>query len=163
MIAAIAWRIALTSPRQPEASEIGSFWSQRFAALCADAHGERFRLQRDIEVASLQRVLDEFESELDAEELSAELFAYWEHPRPLAGAEAFLDLAKLPPALFSVGTLDPLLDDSLFMHGRWLAAGNRAEVALYPGCIHGFTMFPIPAGLEARERQFAFLAACLDA
>lgn len=137
MIAAIAWRIALTSPRQPEASEIGSFWSQRFAALCADAHGERFRLQRDIEVASLQR--------------------------PLAGAEAFLDLAKLPPALFSVGTLDPLLDDSLFMHGRWLAAGNRAEVALYPGCIHGFTMFPIPAGLEARERQFAFLAACLDA
>jgi len=73
------------------------------------------------------------------------------------------DLAKLPPALFSVGTLDPLLDDSLFMHGRWLAAGNRAELALYPGCIHGFTMFPIPAGLEARERQFAFLAACLDA
>ena len=101
MIAAIAWRIALTSPRQPEASEIGSFWSQRFAALCADAHGERFRLQRDIEVASLQQVLDEFESELDAEELSAELFAYWEHPRPLAGAEAFLDQVKLPICIVS--------------------------------------------------------------
>ncbi len=68
------------------------------------------------------------------------------------------DLRGLPPALFTVGTLDPLLDDSLFMHGRWLAAGNAAELALYPGCIHGFTAFPNKAGRDANERQLAFLA-----
>ena len=37
---------------------------------------------------------------------------------------------------------DALLDDSLFMHARWIAAGNEAELAVYPGGAHGFTLFP---------------------
>jgi acetyl esterase len=53
----------------------------------------------------------------------------------------YADLRGLPPALFTVGTLDPLLDDSLFLHARWMAAGNQAQLALYPGGAHGFTTF----------------------
>jgi acetyl esterase len=39
----------------------------------------------------------------------------------------------MPIALFSCGTLDPLLDDTLFMAARWQAAGSPAQLAIYPG------------------------------
>ena len=50
----------------------------------------------------------------------------------------YADLRNMPYARFSVGTMDPLLDDSLFMHARWLAAGNQASLEVYPGGTHGF-------------------------
>jgi acetyl esterase/lipase len=71
----------------------------------------------------------------------------------------YADLAGMPPALFTVGTLDPLLDDSLFLHARWIAAGGRAELALWPGAIHGFDAFPTQLSREARARMDAFLGA----
>lgn len=74
----------------------------------------------------------------------------------------YADLSNLPPALFTVGTLDPLLDDSLFMAARWTAAGNRAELAVYPESIHGFVAFPTALGSHARERINGFLRSCLD-
>lgn len=66
-------------------------------------------------------------------------------------------LQGLPPALFSVGTRDPFLDDSTFMYSRWLCAGNTAELALYPGCPHGFTFFPIKAAERAFQHQIDFV------
>jgi acetyl esterase/lipase len=69
----------------------------------------------------------------------------------------YADLSGLPPALLTVGTLDPLLDDSLFLHARWIAAGGRAELAVWPGGIHGFDAFPTALSRAARERIDAFL------
>jgi acetyl esterase/lipase len=69
----------------------------------------------------------------------------------------YADLAGLPPALFTVGTLDPLLDDSLFLHARWIAAGGHAELAVWPGGIHGFDAFPTQLSRAARARMETFL------
>ncbi len=65
----------------------------------------------------------------------------------------YADLGNLPPALFSVGTLDPLLDDTLFMHSRWTAAGNEAELAVYPGGPHGFDGHPTQLAQSARLKM----------
>jgi len=69
----------------------------------------------------------------------------------------YADLKDLCPALFSVGTQDALLDDTLFMHARWIAAGNETELAIYPGGAHGFTLFPNLLADEAAARSVAFL------
>ncbi|MCG8590978.1 MAG: alpha/beta hydrolase [Proteobacteria bacterium] len=69
----------------------------------------------------------------------------------------YADLSDLPPALLTVGTLDPLLDDSLFLYGRWLAAGNAAELDVAAGGIHAFNLFPIDLGRRSNERQADFL------
>jgi acetyl esterase len=74
-------------------------------------------------------------------------------------------LTGMPSALFSCGTLDPLLDDTLFMAARWQAAGNPARVAIYPGAPHEFLNLrdPIPAAADARERMVAFVDGVLTA
>jgi acetyl esterase len=71
----------------------------------------------------------------------------------------YADLAGLCPALFTVGTKDALLDDTLFMHARWIAAGNRADLAIYPGGAHGFTLFPNGLAEKAAARMDTFLSA----
>jgi acetyl esterase len=69
----------------------------------------------------------------------------------------YADLKGLCPALFSVGTKDALLDDSLSMHTRWVAAGNEAELAVYPGGAHGFMLFPNDLSKAATAKMDAFL------
>ena len=73
----------------------------------------------------------------------------------------YANLQGMPPALFSVGTADPLLDDTLFMANRYGAAGCQAELAVYQGGEHGIGHFGmqenIPLGLEARKRTLEFL------
>lgn len=71
------------------------------------------------------------------------------------------DLQGLCPALFAVGTRDALLDDSLFMHGRWLAAGNAGQLDVYPGAPHGFLRLPDDHAQQAVQRQIAFLRSLL--
>lgn len=73
----------------------------------------------------------------------------------------YAELSGLPPALFTVGTLDAFLDDSMFMYCRWLSAGNRAEIAVWPGADHAFIESPHPLAAAANARIDAFLEECL--
>jgi acetyl esterase/lipase len=70
-------------------------------------------------------------------------------------------LHDMPAALLTVGTMDCLIDDSLFMAERWRAAGNSAKVAVYPEGVHGFNAYPTGLARKANARQFEFLRAAL--
>ena len=71
------------------------------------------------------------------------------------------DLAGMPPALFSIGTEDPLLDDTLFMAARWEAAGATARLDVYPGGIHAFDLFDLALTRAFRTAEAGFVADCL--
>jgi len=47
----------------------------------------------------------------------------------------FADLSKmkLPSALFTIGTLDCLLDDSVLMSAKWRMSGAESILKVYPG------------------------------
>ena len=69
----------------------------------------------------------------------------------------YADLRDMPPALFTVGTADALLDDTLFMAARWQAAGNDTDLRVYAEGCHGFNAFPTEVGRLANAAQLAFL------
>lgn len=61
---------------------------------------------------------------------------------PICGnALLMMSCLQLPPALFSCGTLDPLLDDSVMMSAKWAMSGAESILKIYPGAPHGFTFF----------------------
>jgi acetyl esterase len=69
----------------------------------------------------------------------------------------YADLHDMPPALFEVGTADPLLDDTLFMEARWRSAGGATQLHVYEEAAHGFTAFPLAVSVDARQQQYQFL------
>jgi acetyl esterase/lipase len=81
-----------------------------------------------------------------------------EQLRAPAYSPLYADLRGLPPARFTVGTDDSLIDDTLFMVARWDAAGNYTILDVYPSCRHGFDAWPLPIADEARSRIDAFIA-----
>jgi acetyl esterase/lipase len=54
---------------------------------------------------------------------------------------AYSDLKGLTTALFLIGTEDPLIEDTLLMHFKWVRAGNHAVVKFVPSACHGFMTF----------------------
>jgi acetyl esterase len=69
----------------------------------------------------------------------------------------YADLTGLPPAIFTVGTADALLDDTLFMEARWRAAGNETELRVWPEAPHGFVSLPMAIADLALTAEHAFL------
>lgn len=69
----------------------------------------------------------------------------------------YADLAGLPPVLLSVGAVDSLRDDTVFLAARLLAAGVDIELQVVPGADHGFEAAPYPAAQAAVGRINDFL------
>jgi acetyl esterase/lipase len=65
---------------------------------------------------------------------------------------------RCPPAIFTCGTLDPLLDDSVLMATKWTMSGADAVLKLYPGMLNN-----VSNGLLYQSSQSANLYASLGA
>lgn len=115
----------------------------------------------DLRLTPSARVFGDDRLVLRTRDMKAFINAFAPPPLDRAAADVsplFADLSSLCPALFTVGTKDALLDDSLFMHARWRAAGNCAELVIAPGGAHGFVAFPGEIAALALARMFSFLA-----
>ncbi|KAJ9650992.1 hypothetical protein H2198_009707 [Neophaeococcomyces mojaviensis] len=70
----------------------------------------------------------------------------YEEKRHPGVSPLFADLnslrGRLPPALFTCGTFDCLLDDTVFMSAKYQMAGAKTEVLIVPGGCHGYCMYP---------------------
>ncbi len=72
----------------------------------------------------------------------------------------YATLHDLTPALFTVGTDDHFIDDSLFMASRWEIAGNRTELLVYPETPHAGIGMPT-VGAHWFPRLIEFLRGCI--
>ena len=70
----------------------------------------------------------------------------------------YADLFGLPPVLLTAGHLDPLLDDSLFLHSRLLAAEVDSKLEVWPGAVHDFPGLPHALGRRAADRIATWIA-----
>jgi acetyl esterase/lipase len=69
----------------------------------------------------------------------------------------FADLDAMPPAIFTIGTEDALLDDTLFMEARWRMAGAPTELRVWPEAPHGFVSLPMSVADAALSAEHEFL------
>jgi acetyl esterase/lipase len=69
----------------------------------------------------------------------------------------YADLHGLPSALFTIGALDPLADDTYFMEARWRMAGNKTFLAVYPESPHGVDILPTKMALAAKNRMIEWI------
>lgn len=70
----------------------------------------------------------------------------------------YAELTGLPQTIFSIGALDPLLDDTLFLFQRWQAAGNSGQLNMYPEAPHGFNHLQTRMAAHCNEAVSTFLA-----
>ncbi|MEM9279207.1 MAG: alpha/beta hydrolase [Pseudomonadota bacterium] len=70
----------------------------------------------------------------------------------------YASLHDMPPAHFTVGTRDPLLDDSVFMANSWVKSQKDVELDVYPGGCHVFQYFEqLEQARESRANINRFL------
>ena len=104
---------------------------------------------------------------LDARACRSFVHAYLGADRPVDASVSPALLAPaalrdLGPALFCVGTADPLFDDSVALHERWRDAKNPAWRVEYEEAPHAFDLLPVPEASHLIRMQARFVRHCLD-
>jgi acetyl esterase len=75
----------------------------------------------------------------------------------------YADLKGMPPAIFSVGTLDHLYSDSILMAAAWRKAGNECELYEYQDGPHGYQGMALDMAEVSKGRIVEFLGSKVGA
>jgi len=100
-IGEICGQISVASPLRVTAAEVGSHWGDVFHQLCYQSFGATFQSQKELELISLQHILQHFKADLDARELSEVLYEYWAHPTIFPESKEVLAQCRIPICLIS--------------------------------------------------------------
>ena len=92
----------IASESKVEALEVLRSW--QFEDLCEKSYGETFKTQQQIEIITLQDVLDKFGVNTDVNELTEDLFNYWGSPPIYADTLEFLNNQSVP--IYIVSNID---------------------------------------------------------
>ena len=92
-------RICAVSPASIKEEEVVAYWGKIFSGLCAQSFGSAFRLQRELEVLSLQDALQHFNIDLDARILSQTISDYRAHPTLFPESMSVLSQCRIPICL----------------------------------------------------------------
>lgn len=82
-------------------AEIGRFWWEEFQNMCAGAFGASFETQRELERLSLEKTIERFDADLNADELSGQMFEYWVRPDIFGDSVEFFERSPLPVYIVS--------------------------------------------------------------
>ena len=82
-------------------AEINSFWWKSFHYICDNSSGVNYRTQRNIEIKTLECVMDNFGIKKSAEKYLDRIFSYWENPVPYNDALNLLKNTSLPVYIVS--------------------------------------------------------------
>lgn len=86
-----------------------------------------------------------------------------ENTRDPAISPLFASLDDMPPAIFSIGTRDLLLDDTLMMATRWHVQNGNAVLDVAPGGCHVFqSMRHLKIARDSNQRIDDFVVAIRD-
>ncbi len=97
-------------------SDIGAYWWKELQELFTNAHGNSFVTQRELEIRSLQKTIEHFNSTADAAELSEMMFRHWTAPPDFPEAKQFFE--KCPVPIYIVSNIDTAdINEAIAFHG----------------------------------------------
>jgi 2-haloacid dehalogenase/putative hydrolase of the HAD superfamily len=101
ILAEIYRLIADSSPQDVTPGDVSSVVSSEFRKVFYNRFGERFLVQRDLEIILMTRVINQFQADLESEALCEMLYDYWSHPDLFPETRKVMAGCTLPVCLVS--------------------------------------------------------------
>lgn len=93
--------IARASSKAAIPKEVKSYWGRTFGEMFLQSYGSTFQRERELERASLQKVVMHFEADLDSKRLCHIVYDYWTHPVIFPESRDVLAKLNVPVCLVS--------------------------------------------------------------